>query len=202
MCTRAPCPSVSCVRPVTPPGECCPVCTGICLHQGKEYQSGSTFSSPSDPCSSCSCLVSRTQRIINHVIVDENPTDDSVFPPTAFIPSSEQNEVVNCQKRPCPVQCSHPAPSGTCCPVCDSCLYEGTVHSHSHTFTSSSKPCQRCTCLRGTVTCVPLVCPPTPCARPVTKPGQCCPECTGTCAHVEPPNIFNTHARRANFCFQ
>ncbi|XP_071356594.1 kielin/chordin-like protein isoform X2 [Trachinotus anak] len=144
VCTRASCPSVACVRPVTPPGECCPVCTGICLHQGKEYQSGSTFSSPSDPCSSCSCL----------------------------------NEVVNCQKRPCPVRCSHPVPSGTCCPVCDSCLYEGVVHSHGRTFIPSSNPCQRCTCVRGTVTCVPLVCPPTLCAQPVTKPGQCCPECT------------------------
>uniref|UniRef100_A0A3Q3QDE3 VWFC domain-containing protein n=1 Tax=Monopterus albus TaxID=43700 RepID=A0A3Q3QDE3_MONAL len=78
----------------------------------------------------------------------------------------------------CPVQCYHPVPSETCCPVCDSCLYEGVVHSHSRTFTSSSNPCQRCTCVRGTVTCVPLVCPPTLCAHPVTKPGQCCPECT------------------------
>ncbi len=92
----------------------------------------------------------------------------------------DQNEVVNCQKRPCPVQCSHPVPSDTCCPVCDSCLYEGVVHSHGHTFTGSSNPCQRCTCVRGTVTCVPLVCPPTPCVRPATRPGQCCPECTGT----------------------
>ncbi|KAK5867486.1 hypothetical protein PBY51_011973 [Eleginops maclovinus] len=144
VCMHVSCPSVSCVRPVTPPGECCPVCTGVCLYRGKEYQSGSSFTSPSDSCSSCSCL----------------------------------NEAVNCQKRPCPVRCSHPVPSDTCCPVCDSCLYEGVVHSHSHTFTASSNPCQRCTCVRGTVTCVPLGCPPTPCFRPVTKPGQCCPECT------------------------
>lgn len=60
MCTHVSCPSVACGRPLTPPGECCPVCTGICLHQGEEYQSGSTFTSPSDPCSSCSCLVSLT----------------------------------------------------------------------------------------------------------------------------------------------
>uniref|UniRef100_A0A667Z748 VWFD domain-containing protein n=1 Tax=Myripristis murdjan TaxID=586833 RepID=A0A667Z748_9TELE len=137
---------VACAHPVTPPGECCPVCTGICLHQGREYQSGSSFTPPSDSCSSCSCL----------------------------------NEVVTCQKRPCPVQCSHPVPSDTCCPLCDSCLYDGVVHAHRHTFTLSSNPCQRCTCVRGTVTCVPVLCPPTPCAQPVTKPGQCCPECTGT----------------------
>lgn len=93
---------------------------------------------------------------------------------------SAQNEVVNCQRRPCPVQCSHPVPSETCCPVCDSCLYEGVVHPHGQTFTPASNLCQRCTCVRGTVTCVPITCPPTPCAQPVTKPGQCCPECTGT----------------------
>ncbi|KAM9854759.1 kielin/chordin-like protein [Aulostomus maculatus] len=143
-CVPVSCPSVTCTRPVTPPGECCPICTGICLHQGVEYQSGSSFTSPSHPCSSCSCL----------------------------------NEVVNCKKRPCPVKCSHPVPSDTCCPVCDSCLYEGVIHSHSHTFTPSSNPCQRCTCVMGTVTCVPMVCPPTPCTRPVTRPKQCCPECT------------------------
>ncbi|KAM8892202.1 kielin/chordin-like protein isoform 2-T2 [Spinachia spinachia] len=144
VCMHASCPRVGCVRPLTPPGECCPVCTGICLHLAQDYESGSSFPSPSDPCSSCSCL----------------------------------NEVVNCQKRPCPVRCSHPVPSDTCCPVCDSCLYESVVHSHGQTFKPSSNPCQRCTCVRGTVTCVPLVCPPTPCIRPVTKPGQCCPECS------------------------
>ncbi|KAM3870584.1 LOW QUALITY PROTEIN: kielin/chordin-like protein [Diretmus argenteus] len=145
VCVSVSCPSVPCVRSVIPPGECCPVCTGVCLHQGKEYQSGSSFTPPTDRCSSCTCL----------------------------------NEVVNCQKTPCPVQCSHPVPSDTCCPMCDSCLYEGVVHSHRHTFTSSSNPCQRCTCVRGTVTCVPLPCPPTSCAKTVTKPGQCCPECRG-----------------------
>ncbi|XP_055365980.1 kielin/chordin-like protein isoform X2 [Betta splendens] len=144
VCAHAPCPSVACGRPVTPPGQCCPVCTGVCLHQGTEYQSGSTFTPPADPCSSCTCL----------------------------------NEAVSCQKRPCAVRCSHPLPSETCCPPCDSCLYEGAVHAHGRAFAPSGDPCQRCTCLRGSVTCVPLVCPPTPCARPVTKPGQCCPECT------------------------
>nr|XP_057932502.1 kielin/chordin-like protein isoform X1 [Doryrhamphus excisus] len=144
VCVHVSCPSVTCLHPVTPPGECCPVCTGICRYQGKEYQSASSFPSPSDPCSSCSCL----------------------------------NEMVTCQRRPCPIQCSHPIPSDACCPVCDSCLFEGVVHPQGYTFTLSSNPCQRCTCVRGTVTCVPLVCPPTPCSQAVTKPGQCCPECT------------------------
>lgn len=182
------CPSVACVRPSSPPGECCPVCTGMCLHRGKEYQSGSSFTSPSDSCSSCYCLVSLTilkneSEIIWPWIwfsqINSIPLFFSFFPTYPFIPSCDQNEVVNCQKRPCPVRCSHPVPSDTCCPVCDSCLYESVVHSHSQTFKSSSNPCQRCTCVRGTVTCVPHVCPPTSCVRPVTKPGRCCPECTG-----------------------
>ncbi|XP_028441200.1 kielin/chordin-like protein isoform X2 [Perca flavescens] len=166
VCTHVSCPSVACVRPVTPAGECCPVCTGICLHRGNEYQSGSSFTSPSDPCSSCSCL----------------------------------NEVVNCQKRPCPVRCSHPVPSDTCCPVCDSCLYEGVVQSHSHTFSPSSNPCQRCTCVRGTVTCVPLVCPPTLCVRPITKPGQCCPECTVCTLDGQEFNDGQTWTLSSNHC--
>lgn len=118
--------------------------------------------------------------------IKRNPISDgplgTIASGSSFLhPSSDQNEVVNCQKRPCPVQCSNPVPSDTCCPVCDSCLYEGVVHTHGHTFTTSSNPCQHCTCARGTVTCVPLVCPQTPCLQPVTKPGQCCPECTGAC---------------------
>ncbi|XP_056138469.1 kielin/chordin-like protein [Lampris incognitus] len=143
-CVPVSCPSVLCARPVTPPGECCPICTGVCLHQREEYQSGTSFTPPTDPCSTCTCL----------------------------------NEVVTCQKRPCPVQCTHPVPSDACCPICDSCLYEGVAHTDRHTFTPSSNPCQRCTCVGGTVTCVPILCPPTPCARPITKPGQCCPQCT------------------------
>ncbi|KAA8590177.1 hypothetical protein FQN60_014111 [Etheostoma spectabile] len=133
---------------------------------GNEYQSGSSFTSPSDPCSSCSCV----------------------------------NEVVNCQKRPCPVRCTHPVPSDTCCPVCDSCLYEGVVQSHSHAFSPSSNPCKRCTCVKGTVTCVPLVCPPTPCVRPITKPGQCCPECTVCRLDGQEFNDGQTWTLSSNHC--
>ncbi|XP_043980613.1 kielin/chordin-like protein [Gambusia affinis] len=144
VCAQTSCPSTACRDPVLPPGECCPVCTGRCFHQGAEYESGSAFTSPSDPCLTCTCL----------------------------------NEVVTCQRRPCPVHCLNPIPSDTCCPICDDCFYEGVVHIQGHTFTSLSSPCERCTCVRGTVSCVPVVCPPTACDQPVTEPGQCCPECT------------------------
>lgn len=142
VCSHVPCPAVTCRRPVSPVGECCPVCTGACVHEGTEHPHGSKFTAASDACSTCSCV----------------------------------NEVVTCQKRPCPVQCSHPAQTESCCPVCDSCLFEGGVHPDRGTFTPSD-PCQRCTCVRGSVSCTALVCPKPACSKPVTKTGQCCPEC-------------------------
>ncbi|XP_013888896.1 kielin/chordin-like protein isoform X2 [Austrofundulus limnaeus] len=167
LCASVACTPPTCQHPETPSGECCPVCTGKCFHEGEEYPSGSTFTSRSDHCSTCSCV----------------------------------NEVVSCQRRSCPVQCSHPVPSENCCPVCDSCLYEGVVHHHAHVFTSLFNPCQRCTCVRGTVSCVPLVCPPAPCARPVTRPGQCCPECTGCVLDGQEFSDGQTWRLSSNRCF-
>lgn len=176
VCSRPSCPRVACANPVTLPEECCPRCPGVCRYLGTEYESGSSFASPSDPCSSCSCLVRRRTKAKLSQIVSLTLTALR----SSFL--RPQNEVVNCQKRPCPVQCSHPVPSDTCCPACDSCLYQGVVHAHGHTFTLSSNPCKHCTCARGTVACMPVVCPQTPCLQPVTKPGECCPVCRGTSA--------------------
>uniref|UniRef100_A0A3P9I4K8 VWFC domain-containing protein n=1 Tax=Oryzias latipes TaxID=8090 RepID=A0A3P9I4K8_ORYLA len=86
---------------------------------------------------------------------------------------------VICSKLPCPVQCSHPVPSDSCCPHCDSCLYEGVIHAHTHTFTPSFDPCRRCTCVRGEVRCSSPECPELPCMHQVTDPGSCCPRCRG-----------------------
>ncbi|XP_077451474.1 kielin/chordin-like protein isoform X1 [Stigmatopora argus] len=166
LCSRVSCPNAACSHPTTPPGECCPVCTGTCRYQGREYESGSSFPSSSDPCASCSCL----------------------------------DEVVSCKRRPCPVPCSHPVPSDACCPSCDSCLYEGAVHAHGLDFTSSSEPCRRCTCVRGTVTCVTPGCPPTPCSRPVKKPGRCCPECTACMLDGQEYNDGQTWTLTSNHC--
>uniref|UniRef100_A0A3B5QTB9 VWFC domain-containing protein n=1 Tax=Xiphophorus maculatus TaxID=8083 RepID=A0A3B5QTB9_XIPMA len=119
-----------------------------CVLEGVEYEDGSTWQ-PEGPCSSCTCVNGETLC-----------------------------SMVTCQRRPCPVHCLNPIPSDTCCPICDDCFYEGVVHTQGHTFASVSSPCERCTCVRGTVSCVPVVCPPTACDQPVTEPGQCCPECT------------------------
>ncbi|KAK3570578.1 hypothetical protein QTP86_022525 [Hemibagrus guttatus] len=145
-CISASCPVVSCRRPVRPPGSCCPVCTGVCEHMGQEYDSGSTFTPPTDHCSVCTCL----------------------------------NEVVSCQRKSCPQQCTHPLRYSDCCPVCDVCLYEGVSYTHTQTFTPQSNPCLRCTCVRGSVTCTQVICPVLTCQNPATPPGQCCPQC-GVC---------------------
>ncbi|XP_057692025.1 kielin/chordin-like protein isoform X3 [Corythoichthys intestinalis] len=166
LCSHVSCPNTACLHPTTPAGECCPVCTGMCRYQGREYQSGSSFPSLSDSCASCSCL----------------------------------EEVVSCKRRPCPVQCSHPVPADACCPVCDSCLYDGTIHAHGHDFTPSSEPCQHCTCVRGTVTCMPLVCPPAPCSQAIKKPGRCCPECTGCMLDGQEYSDGQTWTLTSNHC--
>ncbi|RXM30472.1 Kielin/chordin-like protein [Acipenser ruthenus] len=142
-CVSVTCPAVSCRNPTTPPGECCPQCTGICHYLDRVYETGATFDSPADSCSKCTCI----------------------------------NEVVTCHKTPCPQQCSHPVPSPACCPSCDRCFYEGFEFSNRQTFHSPSDPCQRCNCLHGNVVCTTVVCPQTTCNNPLTKPGQCCPEC-------------------------
>ncbi|XP_069085493.1 kielin/chordin-like protein [Pleurodeles waltl] len=142
-CTPLTCPPVSCRHPTTPPGECCPVCTGRCDYNGQLYENGEVFLSPVDKCAKCTCL----------------------------------SEVVTCLRNPCAQQCTHAVPSSFCCPTCDSCFFQGQEYANRQTFTSPSDACQRCSCLSGNVLCTTLVCPQTTCASPITKPGQCCPEC-------------------------
>uniref|UniRef100_A0A3Q2DST2 VWFC domain-containing protein n=1 Tax=Cyprinodon variegatus TaxID=28743 RepID=A0A3Q2DST2_CYPVA len=174
-CQHRPCPFEPCSHPIT--RDCCRTCERMhphllgsqheiktlflstafncsffpagCLYQDRERANGETWNDPSDPCTVCVC----------------------------------QHGSVRCERKRCPDSncnhpCLHPVPSGTCCPECDSCLYEGVVHSNGHTFTSLSNPCERCTCFRGTVSCGPLNCPLTRCERPVLEPGECCPHCT------------------------
>uniref|UniRef100_A0A1A8B690 Kielin/chordin-like protein n=1 Tax=Nothobranchius furzeri TaxID=105023 RepID=A0A1A8B690_NOTFU len=201
VCAQRRCPAVSCLNPALD-GCACGVCDG-CRFNGRDYFNGERFQHPEDHCQLCSCLnggvvcvpASCPRLSCQH---PEIPAGEccSVCTGKCFHQGEEHqsgstftllsdpcstcsclNEVVTCQRRPCPAQCSHPAPSDSCCPACDSCLYEGVVRSQSRTFTSLHNPCQSCTCVRGSVSCVPLICPPAPCSRPVVKPGQCCPEC-------------------------
>uniref|UniRef100_A0ABM5GLJ4 Kielin/chordin-like protein isoform X1 n=1 Tax=Pogona vitticeps TaxID=103695 RepID=A0ABM5GLJ4_9SAUR len=150
-CSPTPCPPTSCKRPITPPDQCCPQCTGACHYHGHLYKSGEAFSSPQDPCRTCSCLA----------------------------------EVVTCQPKPCPVQCTHPLPPmpPACCPSCEGCLFGSQRYANRQAFTSPADPCSHCTCLRGNVLCTPVVCPRAPCASPIRRPGQCCSQCPA-CRHA------------------
>ena len=57
-CGRRECSEVNCLNPVTPPGQCCPVCSSACLMDGQEYQDGERFPNMQDDCSICTCNVS------------------------------------------------------------------------------------------------------------------------------------------------
>ncbi|XP_041052589.1 kielin/chordin-like protein [Carcharodon carcharias] len=65
---------------------------------------------------------------------------------------------------------------GVCCPVCKSCLYNGSIQSHNSSWVSLSQPCLTCSCQEGEVFCQPIVCK-TSCSHQVHEEGQCC----GTC---------------------
>ncbi|XP_067949762.1 kielin/chordin-like protein [Watersipora subatra] len=75
------------------------------------------------------------------------------------------------------VDCAHPDVSG-CCPKCDGCSYEEKVFADQTVFTSISRPCDRCQCRKGTVTCVTRQCPSLAnCREPLTLAGACCAIC-------------------------
>ncbi|XP_067849825.1 kielin/chordin-like protein isoform X2 [Heptranchias perlo] len=65
---------------------------------------------------------------------------------------------------------------GHCCPVCKSCLSNGSIHAHNSSWVSASHPCLTCSCQEGEVFCQPVICN-TSCSHPVHGEGQCC----GTC---------------------
>uniref|UniRef100_A0A3B3D713 Uncharacterized protein n=1 Tax=Oryzias melastigma TaxID=30732 RepID=A0A3B3D713_ORYME len=104
---------------------------------------------------------------------------------------------VVCSRLRCNSDCTHPYKPPGCCPDCDSCLYEGVIHAHAHTFTPSYDLCRRCTCVRGTISCVPLACPPTTHATLLflhfTDPGSCCPRCRGK------RNVFVEHSEGSSW---
>uniref|UniRef100_A0A673XIK2 Kielin cysteine rich BMP regulator n=1 Tax=Salmo trutta TaxID=8032 RepID=A0A673XIK2_SALTR len=57
VCVSGACPPVVCARPVVPPGECCPICTGVwCVYDGEEHAEGSSWFADSTPCMSCMCV--------------------------------------------------------------------------------------------------------------------------------------------------
>ncbi|XP_072551912.1 kielin/chordin-like protein [Salminus brasiliensis] len=206
-CQTKRCPRALCSHPTV--DLCgCKVCDDCNIH-GRVYSHGEEFSDPQDPCKSCTCqngnaLCRQPQcpRVPCRRLVrragDCCPVCTGVCEylgqeyesHTTFTPANDRcstctclNEVVSCQRKPCAQQCSHPARNTDCCPVCDSCLYEGVEYaSNTKPFEPRSDPCQQCVCERGSVRCATAVCAPVSCPSPVIPPGKCCPQC-GACVH-------------------
>ncbi|XP_054844536.1 kielin/chordin-like protein [Eublepharis macularius] len=208
-CGARLCPVPPCPHPSR--GPCgCPTCDGCSFH-GRDCRDSERFPDPQDACRQCTC----SGGTVTCLPTPCPPTSckNPVALPGQCCPqctgachyqgrlyqsgetfASLQEachtcvclaEVVMCQPKLCPQQCTHPVPptAPACCPTCDGCLFEGQKHASRQTFTLLSEPCQRCSCLHGNVACVPLVCPQVPCASPIRRPGQCCPECP-VCQHA------------------
>ncbi|XP_045478881.1 protein kinase C-binding protein NELL2-like isoform X3 [Harmonia axyridis] len=62
------------------------------------------------------------------------------------------------------------------CPV--SCHINGTVHADGARWQSG---CDLCSCVHGKVECRRIECPKPMCKYPVTKAGECCPQCLRNC---------------------
>ncbi|XP_078275752.1 kielin/chordin-like protein isoform X1 [Rhinoraja longicauda] len=200
-CESVACLSVPCENPVTPQGECCPQCAGICHYQGRVYENGATFTSPSEKCSKCTCLaevVSCWQKPCSEQCTHPVPST-SCCPvcnhcsfegleyknrDTFFLPSdpckrcSCRNGNVLCVEVVCPqVTCPEVVTKpGQCCPECPVCTHQGRHYAEGSHWISTTNPCHKCVCTRGKVTCLEPECEIT-CQYPTQIPGQCCPVC-------------------------
>ncbi|KAJ7329303.1 hypothetical protein JRQ81_015477, partial [Phrynocephalus forsythii] len=204
-CSPAPCPPATCKNPVTPPGQCCPKCTGACRYHGHLYKSGEAFTPPQDPCRACTCLAE---------VVTCQPKPCPVrcthpLPPTApaCCPSCEEGCLyggqhyanrqaftppanpcrhctclrgnVLCTAVVCPrALCASPSRKpGQCCPQCPECRHAGQEYPEGSQWLSPLDPCQQCSCVQGESVCDPLPCETTLCSHPAPGPGRCCPLC-------------------------
>ncbi|CAC5413567.1 unnamed protein product [Mytilus coruscus] len=195
-CRRKECPSVSCQYPVM--AGCCPVCAG-CQYQNKRYEDGQRFISTEDSCLQCTCnsgnIVKRRkpcpsvtcqhpvqgtccQECNNCLYENRVYRNRQRFPD----PSSQCNMcecrdgTVSCTPRDCPlISCSNPA-SGTCCPECANCQYNGELVRNGANVQSTDDPCKQCYCRNGNIECRSQTCVQTNCQYPVMR--GCCQECS------------------------
>uniref|UniRef100_A0A8C4W6S5 Kielin cysteine rich BMP regulator n=1 Tax=Gopherus evgoodei TaxID=1825980 RepID=A0A8C4W6S5_9SAUR len=209
-CLSRRCPPLLCTEPILVPNGCCPQCPeppSGCLYAGVSYQHTQQFYDPSDSCRHCICANGTVtcQRqpcapvLCTHPLQQDccrscdgchfqgqDLADGETFPAPGG--RCEQCRClrgeVSCGPLPCPgVTCPHPAVGSCDCPVCDGCSFHGRARSNGERFPDPHDACRLCSCLDGSVTCVPVPCSPTPCRNPVTLPGQCCPQCSGACRY-------------------
>ncbi|XP_053144733.1 kielin/chordin-like protein isoform X3 [Hemicordylus capensis] len=203
-CLPAPCPPTPCQNPATPPGQCCPKCTGACRYQGRLYKSGEAFSSPQDACHTCTCLAEvvtcqpkpcplHCTHPLPLAAPACCPTCEGCFyegqkhadRQTFTLPSGPcrlctclRGNVV-CTPVVCPqALCANPVRKpGQCCPKCPVCQHAGQEYPEGSQWLSSLDPCQQCSCVHGEASCRPVPCEDTFCSHPAPAPGQCCPLC-------------------------
>jgi len=90
--------------------------------------------------------------------------------------------VITQSKQSCPPpMCANPVlEPGHCCPSCKGCSRAGQLFAEGESKQDVTDPCNKCTCNKGSLTCVRQTCPVLPCPPRLirkAKPGQCCPEC-------------------------
>ncbi|XP_076848974.1 kielin/chordin-like protein isoform X2 [Brachyhypopomus gauderio] len=206
-CQSRSCPEVSCRRPVTPVGKCCPECPSVCEHLGQQYESGSSFTSPSDPCSTCVCqneVVSCQKRLCakecTHPLqsVACCPVCDACLyegvPYTHAQRFTSQLDPcqrcvcdhgsVSCHVEECPpVSCPNAVVlPGRCCAECrepSRCVQHGVEYTEGQNWKISTPSCSQCTCLHGQVTCAGSQCAKLSCIHQVIESDSCCPRCRG-----------------------
>uniref|UniRef100_A0A8B9HBU1 Si:dkey-266m15.6 n=1 Tax=Astyanax mexicanus TaxID=7994 RepID=A0A8B9HBU1_ASTMX len=205
-CERRRCPANDCPFPV--PGQCCQSCEG-CRYAGVEYANNQEFPNPADRCNHCVCTnghVTCSRKPCYNSGCSHPVTlpgqccpvcDDCLFQGVVHTdgetfpgPNSACEECrcsrgeVRCQTKSCPrVQCSYPIVDLCGCEVCDGCSFHGRVYDNGARFPDPQDHCKHCVCMNGGVSCASVDCPGAPCRRPVRRPGECCPVCTGTCEH-------------------
>uniref|UniRef100_A0A8V0ZC22 von Willebrand factor C and EGF domains n=1 Tax=Gallus gallus TaxID=9031 RepID=A0A8V0ZC22_CHICK len=92
---------------------------------------------------------------------------------------------VACSPVDCAIFCTYPFhPEGECCPVCKDCNYEGRKVVNGQSFSPEGRPCTRCTCQLGEVSCEER-----PCPQSCTEPTACCPPCQGTTSICGCPDV-------------
>uniref|UniRef100_A0A8C0CIW9 Kielin cysteine rich BMP regulator n=1 Tax=Balaenoptera musculus TaxID=9771 RepID=A0A8C0CIW9_BALMU len=199
-CQGPSCSELNCLESYTPPGECCPIC---CTEGGSHWEHGQEWTTPGDPCRICQCLEGHI-RCHQRECTSLCPYPARPLPGTCcpvcngcFLNGREYrsgepvgsgdpcshcrcaNGSVHCEPLPCPpTPCRHPGRiPGKCCPVCDSCEYQGHQYQSQETFRlQESGHCVRCSCQAGEVSCEEQECPGAPCTLADSGP-QLCPAC-------------------------